>query len=209
MKGVSIKYSPREEAFLVKHETTPRRELTKLFNKRFNRDISQNNIKAKCKRMGLLTGRTGCFQKGNEPFNKGMKGFNPAGSEKGRFKKGNVPHNTNYLNHERTCKKDGYIYISVECEEKKAGFNREYVLKHKWLWEKLNGAVPEGHFLKSLDGNRRNTDPSNWVCLPNSMKPRLIAGRAGTDYDGADQELKPTILATAKLADAVYQVNKR
>jgi hypothetical protein len=58
--------------------------------------------------------------------------------------------------------------------------------------------VPEGCALKCLDGNKRNTDPANWEAVPRELLPRLN-GRFGRGYDAAPAEIKPVIMATAKL----------
>jgi hypothetical protein len=68
-------------------------------------------------------------------------------------------------------------------------------------WEEVNGPVPAGYVLKSRDGNRQNTDPSNWELVPRAILPRLN-GRFGRDYDSTPSELKPTIMAVAKLEHA-------
>lgn len=154
-----------------------------------------------------MTGRTGCFAKGQEPPNKGKKcppgkGGNHPNARRTQFRKGNLPHNTNYLGHERTDPKDGYVYVSVAETNPHTGFERRYVLKHRWLWERRNGPLPQGMALKCLDGNRANCDPSNWEAVPRAILPRLAGGnryRHILDYDSAPDELKPTILAVAKL----------
>lgn len=209
MKGRQIAYSEDELAFLRGHKTTPRAELTKLFNEKFSRSISCNNIKAKCQRMGLKTGRTGCFNAGHRPFNKGRKGWCAPGSEKGWFKSGNKPANLEPIGYERICNKDGYVLIKIDKPHPTTGHKGRFVLKHRHLWESVNGPVPAGHFLKSLDGNRQNCSPSNWVCLPSGIKPRLIDGPAGRDYDGAPKELKPSILATAKISQRIHEIRKQ
>ncbi|UFF43090.1 HNH endonuclease [Pseudosulfitobacter pseudonitzschiae] len=76
------------------------------------------------------------------------------------------------------------------------------VHKHRWLWEQQNGPVPKGMVLKCLDGDKTNTDPSNWEPIPQALLPRLN-GRFGRGYDAAPAEIKPTLLATAKLEHAV------
>lgn len=207
MKGRSIPYSDAEIKFLRKHETTPRPELCKLFNAKFGRTVSSDNIKAKCTRMGLKTGRTGAFVKGFTPHNKGVKGWCPPGVERGWFKKGQEPANLRPIGHERTCPKDGYISIKIDEINPHTGFKGRFVLKHKHLWEAINGPVPDGHFLKCLDGNRSNTSPDNWECLPNGMKPRLVASRCGQDYDNAPVEIKPSIMLSAKVSQKVYELN--
>jgi len=208
MKGQAIVYNQAEIAFLKANETTPRTELTVAFNKRFGRNISRDNIKAKCTRMGLKTGRTGCFAKGSIPPNKGKKGWYAPGSEKGWFKKGTIPSNQRPMGSERTDSKDGYVYIKIDIINPYTGHQGHFVPKHRYLWESQNGPIPDGHFLKCLDGDRLNTEPSNWECLPNGMKPRLVAGHAGQDYDNAPDDLKPTIMVTAKIAQRVHEINK-
>lgn len=209
MKGRSIPYSPAERDYIRSVCTWPREEALAAFSQKFGRDdVSLKNFNALCQRNGWLTGRTGFFAKGEVPHNKG-KPFNPAGSEKGRFKKGNAPHNTNYLGHERVSV-DGYVEISVDERNPHTGFERRYVLKHKWLWEKLNGPVPDGHALKCLDGNRLNTDPSNWECIPRAVLARLNGGRFRTTlpYDDASPELKPAVMAIAKLKHQAHENRK-
>jgi len=119
-----------------------------------------------------------------------------------QFKKGGLPHNTKYLGHERVSV-DGYIEISVAETNPYTGYGRRYVLKHKYLWERQHGPVPEGHVLKSLDGNRLNTDPSNWTLIPRSLLP-FLNGHRGPYYDRAAPAVKPVILTLAKLKRARF-----
>ena len=44
--------------------------------------------------------------------------------------------------------KDGYLMVKLR--------NRQYVLKHKWMWESEHGKVPAGYALKFIDGNPLN-----------------------------------------------------
>jgi hypothetical protein len=60
---------------------------------------------------------------------------------------------------------------------------------------------PTATFSNALDGNKQNTDPSNWELIPRALLPRL-GGRFGRDYDNAPDALKPTIMAVAKLEHA-------
>ena len=182
-----------------------RRELHAAFVAEFGRnDVSLNNLKALCKRKGWLTGRTGQFQPGQEPANKGKSmPYNP-NSARTQFKKGQLPHNTKFAGHERVSK-DGYVEISVNETNPHTGYERRYVLKHRWLWEQVNGPVPEGMALKCLDGNKQNTDLSNWKLVPRAILPRLN-GIYGRGYDKAPEDLKPTIMAATELE---YQVGQR
>lgn len=106
------------------------------------------------------------IKKGTPPPNKGkgqsdyMSAEAIIRSAKTRFHKGHKPHNTKW---------DGAITIR---HSSKARGRRPFVnirLKQgKWkeyqiyLWEKVNGPVPEGHILRCRDGNTLNCHPSNW-----------------------------------------------
>lgn len=203
MKGWHIVYSARELAFIKARCTMDRRELHAKFTKKFGRaDVSLVHLNALCKRKGWFTGRTGRLEKGNVPANKGKRMPYHPNSARTRFKKGQLPHNTNYLHHERVSK-DGYVEISVAETNPHTGFERRYVLKHRWLWEQAHGPLPEGMCLKCR-GDQLDTDPSNWEMVPRALLPRLN-GRFGRGYDSAPDELKPTIMAVAKLEHHVRE----
>lgn len=201
MKGTYIKYTAKQLAWIKRHRKLPRREAHLLFVKNFRRkDVTVEALGALRGRKGWLTGRDGRYEPGAVPANKGRKmPFNP-NSARTRFKKGQRPYNTKFAGHEHMTK-DGYVEISVNETNPHTGFERRYVQKQKYLWEKAHGPVPKGHVLKSLDGNKANTDPGNWVPVPRAMLPRLN-GRWGTHYDTAPAELKPTLFAIAKLEQA-------
>lgn len=209
MKGRAIPYSARELAWIKAHSTDNRAAMCAAFNRKFGRDIALKNINALCKRNGWLTGRTGCFEKGQEPHNKGVpcapgKGGRHPNARRTQFKKGQEPHNTHYLGHERVSK-DGYVEVSIGETNPHTGYQRRYVLKHRHEWEKVNGPVPEGHALKCLSSDKTNCDPTNWEAVPRALLPRLAGGNRyhrRLAYDDAPQELKPTVLLAAKLHHA-------
>ena len=209
MKGRVIEYSDAELFWIQDNSKRPRREAHAEFVELWNRqDVSLSNFNALCKRNGWMTGRTGCFAKGQAAHNKGKRmPFNP-NSARTQFKKGRLPHNTRGAGHERIDSKDGYVIMIVDEPNPWTGAKTRPVHKHRYLWEKLNGPVPEGHRLKCLDGDKTNTDPSNWEAIPAAMAPRLN-GRFGRGYDHAPAELKPTIMLTAKLEHAAREAKKR
>ena len=209
MKGRSIEYSDAELFWIYDNHKRPRREAHAEFVELWDReDVSLSNFNSLCKRKGWMTGRTGCFEKGQEAHNKGKKmPFNP-NSARTQFKKGQLPHNTRGAGHERIDSKDGYVIMIVDEPNPWTGAKTRPVHKHRYLWEKANGPVPEGHRLKCLDGDKTNTDPSNWEAIPMELAPRLN-GRFGRGYDEAPAEVKPTIMLTAKLEHAVREAKKR
>lgn len=208
MKGRAIKYSDAELVFIEALQALPRRDLHAEFCKYFGRDdVSVENLKRLCNRKGWNTGRTGQFPKGNVSHNKGKKGQCAPGSEKGWFKKGRMPHNHRGAGHERIDNKDGYVVMIVDEKNPWTGAATRPVHKHRYLWEKQNGPIPDGHVLKYLDGDKTNTDPSNWELIPQGMLPRL-SGRWRLGYDQAEPEVRPTIMAVAKLEHQLREAKK-
>lgn len=216
MKGRWIQYSAEEMAWLESNRLMVISDYHRGFCSKFGRDdVSLVNLHSLRKRKGWSTGRTGCFTKGQTPQNKGKKclpgkGGNSPGARRTQFRKGNEPHNTHYLGHERVSK-DGYVEISVDQTNPHTGYERRYVLKHRWLWEQANGPVPEGFALKCLSDDRTNTDPSNWEAIPRAILPRLAGGNRYhrvVAYDEAAPELKPIVLAAAKLKYRAREIRR-
>lgn len=204
MKGRAIGWLPEERAWIEARQDWPRRDLHAAFCAFWlRRDVRLGAFKSFCKREGLVTGRSGCFAPGAVPPNKG-KPMAPEVKAKcaaTMFGQGNLPHNTRGPGHERICKTDGYVILIVAETNPHTGAATRPVQKHRWLWEQANGPVPEGMRLKCLDGDKTNTDPANWEALPMALGPRLN-GRFGRGYDAAEPEVKPLIMAIAKLEHA-------
>lgn len=212
MKGRRIVYSAEELAWLEVNRRLVISDYHRRFVEEFGRhDVTLVNLNSLRKRKGWLTGRTGHFPKGSVPHNKGKKcpegtGGRHPNARRTQFKKGQLPHNANYLGHERVSR-DGYVEISIDETNPHTGFERRYVLKHRWLWEQANGPIPADHALKCLDGNRLNTDPSNWEAVPRGVLARLNGGRfrKTLPYDEAPADLKPLVMASAKLKHAIRE----
>ena len=214
--GRHRKFSADEMTWLESNSTMVIREYHAEFVAKFDReDVTAQNLHALRKRKGWKTGRTGQFVKGQEPVNKGKpcqegKGGRHPNARKTQFKSGQLPHNTKFLGHERVSK-DGYVEISIDEENPHTGYERRYVLKHLHLWEQENGPVPEGLCLKCLDGNRLNTDPSNWIAIPRGVLPRLNGGKATRvmAYDTAPDELKPVLMTMARVDQKASELRKQ
>lgn len=208
MKGRQLHYSKVELSFIEARRTLSRAAAYADWLATFNRsDVSFNNFKALCKRRGWLTGRTGRFVPGAEPVNKGQKcepgkgGLHP-NARATQFKKGvrqgvavalYKPIDTERLS------KEGYLERKVHDG---MPLQSRWRAVHRLNWEAIHGPLPKGLVLKCLDGDRRNTAPSNWEAIPRALLPHLIAHR-GLDYDGSEPEVRPAILAVAKVKHAV------
>lgn len=210
MRGQPIRYKPEELAWIEARKDWPRAELHVAFCNFWNRsEVTKANIIALCKRKGWLTGRTGCFTKGQTPHNKG-KPMPPevrAKCLKTAFKPGNRPHTWRGAGHERIDEKDGYVVMIVDEVNPWTGAPTRPVLKHRYLWEQKNGPLPDGYCLKCLDGDKTNTDPSNWEAIPRALLPRLN-GRWKKGYDDYEPELRPTVLNIAKLEHRARSARK-
>ena len=105
-------------------------------------------------RLNLLKGTRSRFEKGLTPWNKGRK-TGPAhpNSKRTQFKKGQRPHNTLPIG-TIVKRDDGYQVI-------KTADPNVWEFVHRREWEKHNGPIPEGHFVRFKDGNKANCDISN------------------------------------------------
>lgn len=149
MRGQWVKYSEEELEFLSENRTLTISEYHAAFVQRFGRaDVTPANLHALRKRKKWRTGRTGHYQPGEQPWNKGLTGYMPA--NKTSFKKGNRPHNWKPIGHERITA-DGYLERKVSdtgCTRK------DYVAVHRLIWEEHNGPIPGGHVVIFKDRNQ-------------------------------------------------------
>lgn len=210
-KGKWIAYSAEEMAWLEANRLMVISDYARAFAEHFGREVAAVNLHALRKRRGWSTGRTGCFQKGQTAPNKGKKcepgrGGNHPNARKTQFtpgeRRGVAVKLWKPIGTERVSK-DGY-------RERK--IHDGLPLQSRWRaihlieWEAVSGPLPPGHCLKCLSDDKSNCDPSNWAAIPRALLPRLAGGnryRKVLAFDDAPPELKPTVLAVAKLEHAV------
>ena len=185
------KYTKEHIEYL--REITPGRtnkEITKMFNEKFNLNISEKAIAQARKRRGIKTGSDGRFKKGQTPWNKGKKGF--MGPNKTSFKKGHKPHNWVPIGSERITK-DGYIEIKIQ----EGKFQKNWRGKHILVWEEHNGPVPEGHAVIFGDGNNRNFDIDNLILVSRAQLLKL--NQQGLIKNDADLTRTGVIIADLQM----------
>jgi len=129
----------------------------------------------------------------------------PKSRRRGRFERGcgSGPENARYkpLGTERVSA-DGYLERKVnDGPSMSARWRRVHVIE----WENIHGPVPKGFCLKALDGDKTNTDPSNWRLIPNGVRPALNGGRCKRRpaYDEASPEFRPALLTMAEIEHRV------
>lgn len=179
-------WSKEEKEYLK--EITPGRhykEIQELMSKKFNLDLTPNQIKGAIGRYKLNTGLTGQFNKGHVPDNKGMKGICAKGCEKTWFKKGQKPINHRPIGSERV-NVDGYVEVKIKEPNK-------WRLKHQIVWEEHNGPIPKGHAVIFGDGNLGNLDVNNLILV--SRKQLLMLNRNNLIQKDADLTRTAVIIA--------------
>lgn len=108
--------------------------------------LPERLIKSALSRYKITSGRSGRFEKGHVPFNKGKKGLCKGGVET-QFKKGHVPMNTAHDGAIR-LRGDGYLYIRKE--------KGNWELLHHHVWKQKYGDLPSGKVIVFKNGNTRN-----------------------------------------------------
>lgn len=202
------KYSQEHVDFLKENiKGTPFKELAEMFNKRFGLNVSASNISSLADRHGLhnkrdtlMNGETGKetrFREGNIPWNKGKKGLTSANETS--FKKGNRPHNWVPIGSERITK-DGYIQIKVQEGKQQHNWKGKHIL----IWEEHNGPVPLKHAIIFADGNIRNFDIDNLICI--HRRELLVLNQDNLIQN--DAELTKTAINIAKLQIKVQEVKR-
>ncbi len=206
-RGKSLIYSAAEMEWLEANCHLSRVECAAQFTAKFQRDIAVGKIVGLRKRKGWLTGRTGCFEKGAVSHNKGKKcppgvGGRHPNAQRTQFKKGERRARAEQLykpiGFERVS--DGYLVRKV---------NDGLPMQARWRavhlirWEEINGPLPDGMCLKCVDGDKLNTDPGNWELIPRAVLTHLNSRWNDVKYAEAAPELKPAIMAVAKLKHAV------
>ena len=170
-------------------------DLTAMFNKHFNLDLKITTISATIKRLDLRNGMDTKFKKGLASHNKGQK--MPSNIyEKAKptmFKPGNVPPNTDPIGTEKMSS-DGYIYVKVD-NQPKAKKYVNWKLKHRLIYEREVGPIPNGYLVAFADGDRTNFDVKNLILI--SPQEKMLMARY--KFHKNDAELTKAGLNVTKL----------
>ena len=153
-------WTDEEKKYLA--EVTPGRshkEITEMMGAKFDQKYTKTQVGAAIKRYKLSTGRTGRFEKGHIPFNKGTKGATSA--NKTSFKKGHTPHTYLPIGSE-VVTRDGYRIVKVSDEGKR---NDCWRPKHRLIWEKHYGPIPDNYAIVFGDGDKTNLSIENLILV--------------------------------------------
>ena len=191
-------YTAEERQFMTEYVPGHSyREIQKAFTEKFGWEISLGQVNSYIGNHHLNTGRTGRFQKGQEPPNKGKKGICAAGCEKTWFKKGHIPANYRPVGSERV-NKDGYIEVKVADPNK-------WRLKHRVVWEAVNGKISKGYIIIFRDNDKTNTDINN--LMPIKQGTHAVLNHTGLcEYS---VEFKETAVRIAELKTVSNEAKRR
>lgn len=175
-------------------------ELVEALNSQFGTAITKNQLRSFVRNHGITCGRTGQFEKGQQSWNSGMKGFQAGGrSSETQFKKGDTPVNHRPVGSERV-NVDGYIELKV------AEPNR-WRLKHREVWEQSNGKLPPGRMLWFKDNNPLNCDIDNLMVVTRAQ--HAVVNRMGLQHAQGDYKHTAVLLADIKMATTKRKKGER
>lgn len=186
------------------------REIIDEFERKFDIRLRRSQLKNRITTLGLKQGvNSGCFKKGQSPFNKGLKQTDYMSAESiertkaTRFKNGLIPHNAigHKLGRERV-NQDGYIEVKVKLHSYSDGACGNYRGKHLIIWERTHGMhVPEKTAILFADGNKRNFDPDNLVAVPRKLL--VVINQCHIQYFD-----RPSLEAAMKIAEIKIKSNE-
>lgn len=111
-------------------------EITEMVNKQFDLELKVSQIES-CKR--------------NHNIKSGIDS---------KFKKGNIPANARAIGSER-IDKNGYVLIKIQ----DGHGNKNWIRKHRYLYEQAYGEIPKGHKVIFADGNIGNFELNNLILI--------------------------------------------
>ena len=134
--------------------------------------LSKESVRNFRNRQGWTKAKEACVSnKGQIPWNKGKSGY--MGANRTSFKKGQPPANT--------TKHDGAISIRKDKSGRSYQFVRvalaRWVPLHRYVWEQINGPLPQGRILIFSNGDSMDCRLDNIVCITRAEHARRNANR--------------------------------
>ncbi|WP_180007938.1 HNH endonuclease signature motif containing protein [Acinetobacter sp. YH16057] len=192
----AINYTREQLDFIKSNCVLARKELTEKVNLKFGTTFTVDQIKSLCTRKKWNTGRTGCFEKGLRPWNTGTKGLTTA--NKTSFKKGQITWNKKPIGYERICSKDGYVLI-------KTAEPNIFDLKHRVVWEKANGAVPQDQVIAFKNQDKTDCRLENLILMSKAEMVRY----SQSFHKLATPQSNEACLLMAKIKNKKHQLKKQ
>lgn len=196
-----MRYTEEMCQFLIEYAPKHRiSEIQAAFEGRFGIKPTKAAVSVKISRLGVHSCFDGKFQKGRTSPNKGKKleemmpPESAARFRQNQFQKGHKLKQVYKVGDEKVVSHDFLAVLTPE------GWKR----KHYLVWEQHHGKVPEGHYVVFADGNKRNFDIENLVCVSCSQHIKL--GRMGV-Y-GSGKEIIEASKALVDLQSKLYKLER-
>lgn len=174
-------------------------ELCEAVRQKYGIIISPKSMKGFKSNHGINSGLTGYFPKGHIPANKGKK-LTPEQYEKARptmFKPGQMSINKKPIGSERL---NVYGYIDI-----KTGEPNIWRPKHRVLWEKEHGPIPEGMVVVFADNNPQNLALDNLRLVTRAELLRLNRSR----LISKSKEITDAAILLVKNINALTKIKKQ
>lgn len=195
LKGRVRMCTPKQKELIAKwYKTLNRKELTEKFNSEFGKNLTVGQMAAFLKNHKIKSGRTGHYENGLVPHNKGTKGLMKP--NKTSFKKGQKPFNYKPVGSERV-NVEGYIEI-------KTADPSTWSLKQRHVWQLKHGPIPNGYNVRFRDGDKLNCAIDNLMLV--SDCENIILNHL--DFNKAPLEVKDTLHLIAKVKAKTINIKK-
>ncbi|MEG0416414.1 MAG: HNH endonuclease signature motif containing protein [Erysipelothrix sp.] len=79
-------------------------------------------------------------------------------------------------------RKDGYLWVKMWDDKKPA--RKNWVQKHRLIWEEVHGEIPEGYQVMFADQDRTNLNLDNLILV--TLAEKAVMSRNGLFYKDAD-----------------------
>lgn len=170
------------------------KEIHQLMNEHFNKSWTLSQVICVMRRHKITTGVDCTFKKGTIPPNKGKK--YPGKINRTTFQKGHAPVNRAPIGTE-VIVRGGYIKIKV-------GQPNIWELKHRYIWEKVNGPILKDKRLFFLDQNKTNCNIENLCLIDKADGARLNQNKLVTN----DANINRTNVLVAKVLTKIGRKEK-
>ena len=178
------KYTQEMLDWVEKHQAgITRQELADRFNAEFGFDTKAVNMISLCGKRGWENGLSGRFKKGGNAWTRNRLGY----STSKRLPIGSESNDTG-----------GYTIVKVSHKHPR------WIGKHVIKWQEVNGEIPDGYMLRFLDGDKKNIELNNLICVPKKVSAITnMRNPANT----SNPELNKAILLTETLRYRLREAN--
>lgn len=197
-KGTYRVFNPAQARFIKQHyKHSDVAALTGKLNRKFKTKFTEQQVKSFVHNHKIDSGRTGRFEKGIVPWNKGVKGSIKPNS--GSFKKGNRPQTWLPVGSE-VMSTDGYLKVKIAEPNK-------WQFKHILAWEEAHGKVKPGQIIIFIDGDHRDCSIDNLTAI--NRAELLYLNRNKFSDLPPYSELRQTMINLARLEARRFSIRKK